>query len=318
MYPLVNLHQLRIFTCVAEQKSFAKGASMLRITQPAASIQIKNLEDTLGVKLLDRLGHVIRPTAEGDTVLAYAKKLFDLICSLETDLANLNGLTSGKLVVGACKIGSAQIVPRAIASFRKQYPAVEFTLRVAESDQVEKWVLENEVDLGLIIGDPLSSKIVKEAFYEEELVLVLPPGHALTNKRTVSPEEISKEIVLLPYTGRLGSIIGRIFSGTRLSVTQTVVLGHGEALKTAIGVGLGVSIMANSSIQRDAMSGTVVTRKIKSSHVSVPLNLIYHKEKHFSRLAVTFLEFLRKVTSQQALRIPPANRPSPLGSSPKT
>ncbi|MBI2366052.1 MAG: hypothetical protein HYV01_13765 [Deltaproteobacteria bacterium] len=215
-------------------------------------------------------------------------------------------------------MGSAQIVPRAIASFRKQYPAVEFTLRVAESDQVEKWVLENEVDLGLIIGDPLSSKIVKEAFYEEELVLVLPPGHALTNKRTVSPEEISKEIVLLPYTGRLGSIIGGIFSGTRLSVTQTVVLGHGEALKTAIGVGLGVSIMANSSIQRDAMSGTVVTRKIKSSHVSVPLNLIYHKEKHFSRLAVTFLEFLRKVTSQQALRIPPANRPSPLGSSPKT
>ncbi|MBI2366053.1 MAG: LysR family transcriptional regulator [Deltaproteobacteria bacterium] len=60
MYPLVNLHQLRIFTCVAEQKSFAKGASMLGITQPAASIQIKNLEDTLGVKLLDRLGHVIR------------------------------------------------------------------------------------------------------------------------------------------------------------------------------------------------------------------------------------------------------------------
>lgn len=309
----INLHQLRIFTDVVQQKSFSRAASLLKMSQPSVSIQVKNLEDILGVKLFDRIGRAVHVTTEGLAVLAYAKKLFDLVDNLEADLASINGLATGKLLVGACKVGSAQILPRAIASFKKNYPAAEIILRVAQSDQVEKWVLENEVDLGMIIGDPLSPKIVKEGFRKEELVLVLPPGHSLTRKSTVAPEEISKEIVLLPYTGRLASLIEGVFTGKGIPITRKIVLGYTEALKTAISVGLGISIMAKSSVEREAMTGAVVTRKIRNSNLRFPLNIIYHKDKHFSRLALAFFEFLRKLSSQQATRIPSAKRAYPLG-----
>jgi len=297
MNQLLNLHQLRIFTCVAQQKGFSKAATSLRMSQPAVSIQVKNLEDALGVTLFDRIGHDVYLTTEGHAVLMYAKRMFDLLGSLEADLANIKGLQTGKLLVGSCKVCSAYILPVAIASFKRKYPGVEIILRVAQSDQVEQWVLENEVDLGVIIGDPLSPNIIKQTFREEKLVLVLPPQHPLIRKSTVSLQEISKEVFLFPYTGRLASLIEGAFAATGVSITRKMVLGHTDALKTAITVGLGVSIMAQSSVQRDVMLGAVVTRKIGIPNFRCTLNVIYHKDKHFSLVGRAFFGFLRKPLS---------------------
>lgn len=290
----VSLHQLQLFLHVAREESFSKAAALLRVSQPAVSIQINHLEEALGVRLFDRLGRAVYLTEEGKILLDYAKKMFDLVENLQADIAHVKGLRLGKLSVGGSKVPSATILPLAIALFKKEYPETEILMKVARSDQMEQWVLENEVDLAMVVGDPISNQILKEPFYEEELVLVLPPNHPMVKKKEISAREISKERLLLPDVGKLKLYVERTFAEKGIPITQQVTLGSRDAVKTAIGVGFGVSIMSKSTVEREAKTGFVAIRQIQDLDLKYPVNIIYHKDKQFSRLALAFLEFLRK------------------------
>ncbi len=296
----ISLHQLQLFLHVAREASFSKAAALLRLSQPSVSIQINHLEESLGVKLFDRLGRTVYLTEEGRILHDYAKKMFDLVGNLQADLANVRGLRLGKLSVGGSKVPSATILPLAVALFKKRYSETEILMKVARSDQVEQWVVENEVDLAMVVGDPLSAQILKEPFCEEELVLVLPPHHPLAKKKEISGREISKERLLLPDVGKLKLYVEKTFAEKGIPITQQVTLGSRDAVKTAIGVDFGVSIMSKSTVERDAKAGFLAIRKIHDLDLKYPVNIIYHKDKQFSRLALAFLEFLRKRPTAKA------------------
>src|SRR5687768_15968939 len=155
----INLHQLKVFLLVTEQKSFSKAAAVLRMTQPSISIQIKKLERDLGVKLFDRLRRNIHLTEEGQLVLSYAKRMLGSIASLQSDLQDLRGVKIGNLVVGASRVPSSTTFPLAFARFKKQYPETNIVVKTALSRQVEQWVLDNEVELAVVGGD-VSSKFI--------------------------------------------------------------------------------------------------------------------------------------------------------------
>ena len=122
-------------------------------------------------------------------------------------MANLQNLRTGRLVVGGSKVPSARRLPLAIPTFQKLYGQTEILMEVASSDAVEQWVLENHVDFAIVVGHPVVPQIVKEPFYEEELVLVLPPKHPMEKRRQVSAYEISKMRLLLPHDGRVKHIL---------------------------------------------------------------------------------------------------------------
>ena len=190
--PLISLHLLKVFQQVMNERGISKAAAMLNVSQPSVSMQIRHLERTFGVKLLNRLGQDIHPTQEGIMLREYATKILDLVDHLHTDMANLQNLRTGRLVVGGSRVPSAQRLPLAIATFQKLHPQTEILMEVASSDEVEQWVLENLVDFAIVVGPPVAPQIVKEPFYEEDLVLVLPPKHPMENRKRVSAYEISK------------------------------------------------------------------------------------------------------------------------------
>lgn len=297
MAPEVNLHQLKVFLLVAEQKNFSKAAAVLGMTQPSISIQIKKLERDLGVRLFDRLRRSTHLTTEGQLVLTYAKRMLGWIASLQSDLEDLRGIKIGNLVVGASRVPSSTTFPLAFALFKKQYPETNIVVKTALSRQVEQWVLDNEVDLAIVGGDVSSKFIVREHYYEEELLVVLTPEHRLARKDKLLPEEILSEPFLLPYTGRVAKFVDDALQRKGVVITDYVTLGSREAIKAALAAGFGLTIMPRSAVELESNAGILTTKKIDGIDLQYPVYIIYHKEKHLSRLALTFLEFLRKLQS---------------------
>jgi len=289
----ISLHLLKVFMQVVRDRGFSKAAASLNVSQPSVSMQINQLETTFGVKLLDRLGHDIHPTQEGMMLREYATKILDLVDHMHADMANVQNLKAGRLVVGASKVPSARKLPLAIATFQKSYEKTEILMEVGNSDQVEQWVIDNHVDFGIIVGHPVATQIVKEAFYEEELVLVLPPKHPLTKKQRISVCDISKVRLLLPHDGRVKTYVENCFAERNMPIDRKVSLGSMDSVKTAIGAGLGISIMARSTVEREVKTGLLIARKLNDLDLRYPVNIIYHKDKYFSRLANAFLAVLR-------------------------
>ena len=159
-----SLHLLKVFLRVVNERGISKAAAALNVSQPSVSMQIRQLETTFGVKLLDRLGQEIHPTQAGMMLREYATKILDLVDHLHADMANLQNLRTGRLVVGGSKVPSARRLPLAIATFQKLYGQTEILMEVASSDAVEQWVLENHVDFAIVVGHPVGTSNRERTF----------------------------------------------------------------------------------------------------------------------------------------------------------
>jgi DNA-binding transcriptional LysR family regulator len=182
--PFTNVHYLRIFLSVLKEHSFSGAADILHISQPSVSIQIRRLEKSLGVRLFERLGRAVYPTSEAKLVAEYANRISDLLVDLETEVSKLKGVNKGHLVVGGNTAPGVKILPFAIADFKKHHAQADILLRVSRRDQVERWLLDNDVDMAVILGDPKSAQLRKEHLCDESRVLVLPPKHPLAKRLT--------------------------------------------------------------------------------------------------------------------------------------
>jgi DNA-binding transcriptional LysR family regulator len=291
---LTNIHQLEIFLSVVKERSFSAAADLLHISQPSVSIQIRQLENSLGVKLFNRLGRRVYLTSEGEVVAEYANRITELVVDLENEVSRIRGFNKGRLVVGGNTAPGVKILPFAIAEFKKQYPEGEVLLRVSRREQVEHWLLQNDIDVAVILGEPSSVQILKEHLYNEDRVLVLPPKHPLTKKAHVSLNDIANQHILLPESGDLKLLIERVFSEKGLPVQQTT-FGNHEAIITAISCGLGMSIMSKAMVERHAASKAIATKAIERIDLKAPVHILLHKRKHLSQLGQAFVAHLRRL-----------------------
>jgi LysR family transcriptional regulator, low CO2-responsive transcriptional regulator len=289
--PFTNVHYLRIFLSVLKERSFSGAADVLHISQPSVSIQIRRLEKSLGVKLFERLGRAVYPTSQAEVIAEYANRISDLLVDLETEVSKFKGVTKGRLVVGGNTAPAVKILPFAIADFKKNHPDAEILFRVSRSDQLERWLLDNDLDVAVIMGNPKSAQLRKEHLCEESRVLVLPPKHPLAKKAHVSLNDLANQHMLLPESGDLKLVVERIFSEKRVPIQQTT-FGNHEAIITAISCGLGMSILSKAMVERHAQHKTVAMKTIARINLNSPVNIVLHKDKHLSQLGQAFLAHL--------------------------
>ena len=298
----VNFDQLEIFLCIARERSFSRAAEILRISQPSVSIQIKNLEQSLNVKLFERSGGRVSVTREGAVVLERAKRIAEIVAGLQRDIEEARGVPYGRFSVGCSRVPSATLVPLAVARFKEEYPDTEMTIKTGRSHEVERWLLESEVDLGVIEGDPSSPLIVKEPWYVDDLVLVLSPRSHLLKRRKLFLKEILEEPYLLQTPGIRPTFVERILAAKGITIAKPVTVGSREAVKAAIAAGYGVSIIPNSLIETERRAGTLKARRIHDLDVGYPVNMIYLRDKQLSKSALAFAELLKKLTAKSQAR----------------
>ncbi|WP_139492242.1 LysR family transcriptional regulator [Brevibacillus dissolubilis] len=188
----MNLHALRVFFEVANQKSVTGASTKLGISQPSVTAQIRNLEKETGLKVIEPFGRGIRLTEAGDLIHLHAQRLFALESELEKKLHDYREGKTGTLRLAATGSPAHLFLPKWIASFKRQKPDVDIILQVVNSSEANRQLLHYEADLAFIAGISKHPDICYEKLVDDELWFIVPKGHRLDSKMAAL-EDIMEE-----------------------------------------------------------------------------------------------------------------------------
>jgi DNA-binding transcriptional LysR family regulator len=251
--------RLVVFRAVARQLSFRKAAEELYLTQPAVSLQIKALEEGLGVTLFDRSGIKVRLTSAGECLLKYAEDSSRLWLEASHALAAFTSAQSGVLTLGASTTIAQYVLPRLLSEFCASHPRVRPTLTSGNTEHIVREVEEGRIALGFIEGPPRSRDLRLAPFLEDELVLLAPAAHEWAERAVIVPGELTGVPLLMRERG----------SGTRhiielaleqhhigrSSLNVVMELDSTEAIKSAVEAGFGVGFVSRWALAKDARLG---------------------------------------------------------------
>lgn len=249
-----------VFRAVAQKLSFRKAAEELYLTQPAVSLQIKALEEDLGVQLFDRAGSRVALTPAGRTLLGYAEKVNEVLLQAEQEIAAMSGELAGHLTLGASTTIAQYVLPRLLGEFLGGHPRVQVSLISANTERIVSAVVRHEIGLGFIEGPSRSKDVRTEPFLLDEIVLIVPAAHEWAELAAIRAEELSSVPMLMRERG----------SGTRhvvemalehhhvkpASLKMAMELDSTEAIKSAVEAGLGVGFVSKWAVAKDARTGT--------------------------------------------------------------
>ena len=298
----MNFNRFRIFYSVAKKNSVTLAAKELLLTQPAVSIQIHLLEEDYGVKFFNRSGKGIKLTEEGELLLSYAEKIFNLSDEVDEALRQITSLERGKLKIGSSMTIGAYYLPQLFEIFKLQYPNIVIQMDTGNSHEVIRRILSFQNDLGFIGTDYSDKYLVKIPFIIERLVLIAPPDHELTHKRVISFKDLNGQKMIMREKGSgTMELIERELKKNRVSVETVMELGSNEAIKKAVEAGLGISIISNNVAKLEHAQGRIKILHFSNNRDIIRrFYIIYHKDKYLSDLLTTFL----RVASEFSNRFP--------------
>ena len=291
-------HKLKVFCIVAETKSFSRASEIIRLTQPAVSLQIQALEEMYGTKLFNRSGCVITLTKAGEMLYRYAKEISSLYAAAEKEIGGVTGLVKGIISVGASSTIGNYVLPSVIADFRRKFPKVGIHLQVGNTKNVIDFLNAGSVDIGLVEGDVNKQKLLMEKLIPDEMVFIMSPYHHLAKKSSISIMELSKEPLIFREEG----------SGTRQAIEKylakhgisqqhlkiSLIMGSTDAIKGAVEEGLGTSIMSRWAARKEVKYGSLKTAVFKEDKFVRDFSLVYKKSKEQSHTIEQFMSFLRR------------------------
>jgi DNA-binding transcriptional LysR family regulator len=251
--------RLVVFRKVAEQRSFRKAAEELYLTQPAVSLQIKALEEDLGIQLFDRSGAHIELSPAGKVLLACAGQVSSLLVQAEQDIAALSGDQGGELALGASTTIAQYVLPRLLGEFCREHPRVRPTMISGNTEQVVDALEKQRIVLGFIEGPVRRRDVKTEPFLRDELILIVPAAHEWAERATIASAEIGTIPLLMRERGSgtrlvIESALDR--SGIKKSALHIVMeLDSTEAIKSAVEAGLGVGFVSRWAIAKDLRLG---------------------------------------------------------------
>ena len=285
----ITLRQLETFAAVARQGSFSRAAEALHLTQPAVSIQIRQLAETVGMPLFDQAGRTLRLTAAGDELLASTRRLDDVWNRFESAIDALRGLKRGKLRV-ALVTTAKYFLPRMLGAFCKRYPDISIELEIANRDRVVERLRNNEDDLYVMSYPPDDLDIVVHPFLDNEMVVLAPRGHWAAERR-VSLAELGNEPFLLrePGSGSRRAIddFARQ-AGVKLRVR--LALGSNEALLELAGTGMGLAVISRHALGERLDGEGLVILDVEGFPLHRPWNLVHLRQKLLPVPARAFLD----------------------------
>ncbi len=291
-------HKLRVFCTVAETKSFSRASEIIRLTQPAVSLQIQALEEMYGTKLFNRSGCVITLTKAGEILYKYATDINAMYSDAEKEIGSLTGQVKGVVSVGASSTIGNYILPSVIAEFKKKYPKVGIHIHISNTRHVIEYLNAGNVDVALVEGEIKKQKLVVEKLIPDELVLIMSPLHPWAKKVSVTTMELSKEPLIFREEGSgTRQVIEKHLAKhgiTQQNLKISLVMGSTASIKSAVEEGLGVSIASKWAVKKEVKYGVIKTANFKDEKFKRDFSLVYKKAKEPSHTLQSFLRFLKK------------------------
>ncbi|MCG8434236.1 MAG: LysR family transcriptional regulator [Gammaproteobacteria bacterium] len=296
-----TFRQLEILLAVYERGSVTAAAEDLYLTQPSISTQLKKLTDTLGMPLYEQIGRKLHFTAAGKEVVASAREIFGTLEHLQAKLSDLRGLKAGTLKL-AVVTTAKYFVPHVLGPFCNRYPAIEVQLTVGNRSQILARVENNQDDLYLFSHPPGDLDIEAVEFLPNPLVVIAPTGHPLAGRKRIPFSKLSGEAFLMRETGSgTRHAIEQFLQNAGLNLNTKMTIESNEAIKHSVMAGLGISILSEHTLAFGGSSG-LVRLDIQQFPIEHYWYLVYLRQKQFSVIAQTFLDYLLTEGKNQLLR----------------
>ncbi len=289
--------RLKVFRTVAEKLNFTNAAEVLFLTQPAVTLQIKTLEEDLGVKLFDRAGGKVKLTEAGEVLLGFAERITDLYNEAEIAVGVLTGEERGKLSIGASTTIAQYVLPALLGEFLSNYPRVELSMVGANTENVIRALDEKHVTLGLVEGPVGRNDLKTKPFIEDEIVAVIAANHKLAASKKL-------EINFQQLTG-IPQIWREQGSGTRRVVEDALKkaklklrdfkiameLDSTEAIKSAVEANLGIGFVSRWALTRELELGSLKIVNIEKLRIKRQFKFVYPRTPQLDHTAESFLRF---------------------------
>ena len=288
----ITLRQLKVFEAVARHLSFSRAAEELHLTQPAVSMQVKQLEEQAGLPLTEMVGKKVFLTGAGEEVARHARRIAQQLREANEALDAIKGVRGGRLSIGVVSTAK-YFAPRLLAEFRKRHPGIELNLAVHNREIIVRQLADNEIDLAIMGQPPQEFATVAEGFADHPLVIIAPPDHPLAKEKKIAPAQLDQETFLIRESGSgTRGTMERYFADAGVAPRQFIEMVGNETIKQAVMAGLGLSFISAHTVSLECEVGRLVKLTVAGTPVVRRWFVVHRAEKELLPVATTFREFL--------------------------
>lgn len=287
----MDVRDLQVFLAVAARLNFTRAGEDVHLSQPSVSVRIRRLEEELGVKLFEQIGKRMALTEAGQLLVPYARRVVAALDDARYAVEELQGLERGTLKIGASTTPGMYLVPKIIARFKRQYPKIEMRLEIKDTRQIEEEIIRNEFDFGFVGGHLIGAEVEVVTWLTDEIVLVAPPGHTLTQKKQIRIRDLKSEQFISREQGSATrAAVDNKLRVSGLQLETVMEMNNPEAVKKAVQSGLGVAFISRFAVETELKAKTLVAVRVKDLSLNRELKIVHRKEKHLSRAAQVFIK----------------------------
>ncbi len=286
----MTLRHYQIFVAVCDTMNMTNAALRLYMSQPAVSQAIAELEQYYQTRLFERLSRKLYLTQAGERLSGFARHIIRLNADAESEMRALR--QGSRVRVGVSVTIGSCILPALAADLKKEEPCLDMEVWEDNTVQIERLVLKDQLDLGLVEGEVTSSDLVCRPFLKDELVLICSSTHPFSKQRSILARELEQENMILREPG----------SGTRKTFETAMeasgLLWHSawtcnntDSIKAAVAKGIGVSVLSRRAVSREIKEGDLVEIPIDDLSFWRTFQVVYHKNKYFTQAMTRFIDY---------------------------
>ncbi len=291
----MNLEALHLFCNVVRHQSFSRGALESGVTQSAASQAIRQIEEALGVRLLDRSKRPLVVTPEGEKFYRACRELLEGFERVRAELGRDKGRIEGTVRVAAIYSVGLHAMGSRMQNFRMVYPEARVRLECLHPEEVVQSVIDDAADVGVLSYPPSNRALTVVPLQDEPMLLVCHPGHRLARKKSARMADLAGE-PFVAFDGDLAirKAIDRALRRANVRVEVAMEFDNVESIKQAVSTGTGVSILPEPAIQKELAIRTLTALPFEGEALARPIALIYRRGKHLTPAVERFVEMLRQ------------------------
>ena len=283
-----TFRQLRVFEAVARHSSYSRAAEELHLTQPAISMQVRQLEHHAGLPLFEQLGRKVHLTAGGHELRQYCLAILQQFREAEEALAALKGIRGGKLSIAVISAGD-YFFPKLLAEFCRRHEGVTVDLAVDNRVEVVKRLMDNATDLAIMLRPPEANDMHAEPFAPQPQVIVAAPDHHLARHRRIPIAALGDEPFIIRERGSDTRIsMDEAFAERRFKPKVAMEIKSFETIKQAVMAGMGVSFLSAHTISQELELGRLAVLRVEGLPVVRSWHVVHLARKRLPPVAAAF------------------------------
>ncbi|MBI5584296.1 MAG: LysR family transcriptional regulator [Deltaproteobacteria bacterium] len=293
---ILNLNQLRSFHAAAKTGSITRAADELLVTPAAVTLQIKQLEENLGIKLLVRSGNSMQLTDAGGRVFERARKIFEDVQNLETFLADIGRMKSGVLKIGCSETAAVYVMPRLIKIFKQTYPDIKVIIDRGTNEDMIRSLLEHKHELLIVRHRPEDKRLKMRHMGRQEILLVASQESNLLTRETIPVAELGKIPLIVPLKGSATREIVHEYLKRFQVAPQVVMESSSTALiKKLVREDEGVSFLCRDVVEEELAKGVLKEIQLREGPLFIEYGIGYLNRNNLSRASLAFLRMLEQL-----------------------